>query len=72
MNGRWLIQLMPFALALPGMCPPLLGQSTERASWWGNEPLRIIDVVTSFAQLTLRTPAAWADLKAARCRTSLA
>ncbi len=34
--------------------------------WWEREPLRIVDVVTSFDQLTQRTPAAWAELKSAQ------
>ncbi len=66
MNSKGLILMIPFALLLPGLWSPLSGQSIERAFWWDHEPLRIIDVVTSFDQLTLRTAAAWADLKAAQ------
>ena len=36
----------------------------QTAHWWEREPLRIIDVVTSFDQLGLHTPAEWALRKA--------
>ena len=34
-------------------------------SWWEREPLRIVDVVTSFGQINERPPADWAARKAA-------
>ncbi len=40
------------------------GQPTPASHWWEGEPLRIIDVVSSFNQLDQRQPEAWAARKA--------
>ena len=58
--------LIAFVLVLLCQCTWLCAQTSGTAYWWEREPLRIVDVVTSFNQLTQRTPAAWADLKAAQ------
>ncbi len=53
---RPLLIVCLFAAALRG----------QPAHWWEKEPLRIIDVVTSFNQLGLHSPAEWAARKAAQ------
>ena len=51
------------AIALLGA---VLTASAQPRPWWENEPLRIIDVVTSFNELERYSPADWAARKAAQ------
>ncbi len=53
-------------ILIPGFGTMLAAQSTQDRRWWEQEPLRIVDVVTSFDQLTSRSPAEWASIKAAQ------
>ncbi len=46
--------------------PVHFARQPETLHWWEREPLRIVDVVTSFDQLMQRTPADWATGKAAQ------
>ncbi len=69
-------QLLPRALSVRLCCltalvlaslalrPSIFAQQTETLHWWEREPLRIVDVVTSFDQLMQRAPADWATGKA--------
>ena len=41
-------------------------QAGEAPHWWESEPLRIVDVVTSLDQTKSRSPAQWAEGKAAQ------
>ena len=41
-------------------------QAGEAPHWWESEPLRIVDVVTSYDQTKSRAPAQWAEGKAAQ------
>ncbi len=58
------LRLFSPALAVWALCPSLFAQRSETTHWWESEPLRIVDVVTSFDQLTQRSPADWATAKA--------
>jgi hypothetical protein len=45
---------------------PALAAAADQPAWWEKEPLRIIDVITSFDQSAREwTPAQWAERKAA-------
>ncbi len=54
------------ALLCGALRAPLQCQTRDARPWWQNEPLRIIDVVTSFDELNRHTPAEWAERKAAQ------
>lgn len=58
--------LLLLSLALFALDSRIFAQGREGSFWWESEPLRIVHVVTSFDQLTQRSPAVWAASKAAQ------
>ena len=48
------------------LCAALAGGVEAQRPWWQDEPLRIVDVVTSFDELKRHSPAEWAEMKAAQ------